>query len=39
LLAEKFETPGFLYGGVPAKPVKAIDRDAKYFSRATGFVI
>ena len=29
----------YLYAGVPAKPVKELDRDFGYFSRTTGFVI
>jgi len=39
LLVDAYETPGYLYGGVPAKPIKPIDPGAKYFSRATGFVL
>lgn len=27
-----------LYGGVPAKPIKDISKDAKYFNRKIGFV-
>lgn len=28
----------FLYGGVPAEPIKEIDKEAKYFTRTKGFV-
>ena len=28
----------YLYAGVPAKPIKEIDKSAKYFSRTNGFV-
>lgn len=38
LLTTCLEAPGYLYGGVPAKPIKPVDQDAKYFSRDTGFV-
>ena len=27
-----------LYAGVPAKPIKALDKDLKYFTRETGFI-
>jgi acetyltransferase-like isoleucine patch superfamily enzyme len=30
--------PGWLYAGVPARPVKALPADAKYFRRKEGFV-
>lgn len=39
LLVDDFETPGYMYGGVPAKPIKPIDPEAKYFSRTEGFVV
>ncbi len=39
LLTEHYETPGYLYGGVPAKPIKPIEPEAKYFSRTAGFVL
>ncbi len=39
LLASRHETPGYLYGGVPAERIKPIEPEAKYFSRATGFVL
>jgi hypothetical protein len=29
---------GYLYGGTPAKPIKPIAADAKYFSRTSGYV-
>jgi UDP-3-O-[3-hydroxymyristoyl] glucosamine N-acyltransferase len=38
LLATRLELPGYLYAGVPAQPVKAIDPGAAYFSRDTGYV-
>jgi acetyltransferase-like isoleucine patch superfamily enzyme len=37
-LARPFEETFTLYSGVPAAPVKALDRGCAYFSRATGFV-
>lgn len=39
LLTEKLLTPGYLYGGVPAKAIKPIDPGSTYFSRETGYVI
>jgi hypothetical protein len=39
VLAERFETPGCIYGGVPAKRIKPIEPEAKYFSRTSGFVL
>jgi acetyltransferase-like isoleucine patch superfamily enzyme len=39
MLASRFDTPGYFYGGVPAKPIKPIEPDDKYFSRDTGFVL
>jgi acetyltransferase-like isoleucine patch superfamily enzyme len=38
LLTSHFETPGYLYGGVPAKPIKPVDLEAKYYSRDAGYV-
>lgn len=38
LLASSQETPGYIYGGVPAKPIKSIEPGAKYFARTAGFV-
>jgi acetyltransferase-like isoleucine patch superfamily enzyme len=39
LLASRQETPGYLYAGNPAKPIKPIDPEEKYFSRDTGYVL
>lgn len=39
LLNSRHETPGHLYGGVPAKLIKPIEPEAKYFSRTAGFVL
>ena len=38
LLNKSFETSWKLYGGVPAKSLSDIPKDAKYFFRTTGFV-
>jgi acetyltransferase-like isoleucine patch superfamily enzyme len=38
LLNKPFTTPWKLYGGVPAKMLADISREAKYFSRKEGFV-
>jgi acetyltransferase-like isoleucine patch superfamily enzyme len=38
LLADCCETPNTLYGGVPAKAIKPIESDAKFFNRTTGYV-
>ncbi|MFI3288612.1 MAG: acyltransferase [Rikenellaceae bacterium] len=38
VLAKSYSEPWMLYGGVPAKPIKAIPKEAKYFSRTSGFV-
>ncbi|MBS7566462.1 hypothetical protein KHS38_18805 [Mucilaginibacter sp. Bleaf8] len=38
LLNKPFESEWTLYGGVPAKELKKISRDAKYFHRLDGFV-
>jgi carbonic anhydrase/acetyltransferase-like protein (isoleucine patch superfamily) len=37
-LSHAFDEAFMLYSGVPAKPVKPLDRDAEYFRRARGFV-
>jgi acetyltransferase-like isoleucine patch superfamily enzyme len=39
MLAAQLDAPGYFYGGVPAKPIKPIEPDDKYFSRETGFVL
>ena len=39
MLAAPLDTPGYFYGGVPAKPIKPIEPDDKYFTRDTGFVL
>ncbi|MFD3002772.1 acyltransferase [Pontibacter toksunensis] len=38
LLNKKFLDEWTLYGGVPAKAVKEINRESKYFTRKSGFV-
>lgn len=38
LLNKKWEEPFHLYGGVPAKPLKALPQDLAYFQRQEGFV-
>ena len=38
LLNKKWEEPYHLYGGVPAKPLKALAPDLGYFQRKEGFV-
>lgn len=38
LLNKAYEKEWTLYGGVPAKPLSDIPKDAKYFLRETGFV-
>lgn len=38
LLSKSFTTEWTLYGGVPAKPITEISKDAKYFTRTDGFV-
>lgn len=38
LLNKSFSDEWFLYGGVPAKALKDIDKSSKYFSRSDGFV-
>jgi len=37
-LVRAFDEPFTLYSGVPAQPVKALDRDAEYFRRTRGYV-
>jgi acetyltransferase-like isoleucine patch superfamily enzyme len=39
MLAARLETPGWLYAGVPAKPIKPMEPEAKYFSRTAGYVL
>jgi acetyltransferase-like isoleucine patch superfamily enzyme len=39
LLNKAFNETHTLYGGVPAKPLQALPRDAQYFTRLTGFVV
>ena len=39
LLASRHETSGYFYGGVPAKPIKPTEPEAKYFSRDVGYVL
>jgi acetyltransferase-like isoleucine patch superfamily enzyme len=39
LLNQDFKESCYLYGGVPAKPVKALDLTTKYFQRKTGYVM
>lgn len=38
MLNKKFEEEWKLYGGVPAKPLTDLDRNARYFTRKDGFV-
>jgi acetyltransferase-like isoleucine patch superfamily enzyme len=38
LLNKKFDEPYYLYGGVPAKPIKKLAEDMGYFQRKEGFV-
>ena len=38
LLNKKWKEPFYLYGGVPAKPLKRLPDDLPYFRRETGFV-
>jgi len=37
-LARAFDQPFTLYSGVPAQPVKSLDRNAEYFRRTRGYV-
>lgn len=39
VLNKNHTTPYTLYAGVPAKAIKQLDKDSKYFTRHTGFVI
>jgi acetyltransferase-like isoleucine patch superfamily enzyme len=39
LLNKTFTETYQLYGGVPARPLKALPRDSKYFQRTEGFVV
>lgn len=38
VLNKKYNEEWKIYGGVPAKPIKEIDINAKYFSRKQGFI-
>lgn len=38
LLNKTFDEPYYLYGGVPAKPIKKLPEDMGYFQRQEGFV-
>lgn len=38
LLNKSLTEEWMLYGGIPAKPLQNIEKDAKYFSRTNGFV-
>lgn len=38
LLNKEHDKEGYLYGGVPAKPIQPVDREDEYFLRTTGFV-
>ena len=38
LLNSSNDQEWFLYGGVPARPIKELSKNAKYFSRKVGFV-
>ncbi|WP_419581452.1 acyltransferase [Stieleria magnilauensis] len=38
LLNKGYVTEFMLYGGVPAKPIQAISKEAKYFLRTEGFI-
>ena len=39
LLGKTFTETHHLYGGVPAKPIKSLPADWKYFTRSEGFVV
>lgn len=39
LLNKKFEEPYVLYGGVPARPIKTLSSELKYFARTHGYVL
>jgi acetyltransferase-like isoleucine patch superfamily enzyme len=38
LLNKRWEVPFFLYGGVPAQPLKELSPELQYFRRTEGFV-
>lgn len=38
LLNKHYTDPYYLYAGTPARPVRQLPRDSKYFARTTGFV-
>ncbi len=38
LLNKRYSEPYYLYAGSPARPIKQLSRDSKYFKRTTGFV-
>jgi acetyltransferase-like isoleucine patch superfamily enzyme len=38
LLNKQYSEPYYLYAGSPARPVKALSRDMKYFTRTQGYV-
>lgn len=38
VLTKPYMNSWFIYGGVPAKPIKEIPKNAKYFTRINGFV-
>jgi len=39
LLNDSYADPYHLYGGVPARPIKALERTNKFFCRSEGFVV
>ena len=39
LLNKNFTDTYQLYGGVPARPIKSLSRDCKYFQRTEGLVV
>jgi len=39
LLNKNFTDTYQLYGGVPARPIKPLSRDCKYFQRTEGLVV
>lgn len=38
VLTSKFHDELYVYGGVPAKPIKQLNEDDKYFNRTSGYV-
>jgi hypothetical protein len=38
MLNKEYKDTHFLYGGVPAKSITAINANSKYFTRTEGFV-